>query len=373
MDIVTIMTISGLLLSAVVGDAVLFGRTMRVDFSLPPAIVSHGMTGDAATNIFIAEFSRLSDIAYILPFPSISSSSTQSLLSVFAKPLGVDPVAEVIQRKFVSDVTNMKFAMVKGPGPNEELLLGVITYPSGSTRRFTLPGDNKRPDEVIERMARQVASDLLPYRVGLSDYLAGVKGDREGFKSALKLAQEALAREFDAGGATQRALLYNLLGLLALHQNDLAAADAHWATGMQVPMATGTAYAILAVNRAMVALARKDPKQARAMYNTALASKARPYLNYFDAHLDIVDSLTTWAEGDRKAADAGLAQADKKLLTDAALTYRAAIATEEGRHADAKVFAEKATFLKTLKSIHPDLVGSVFWIDPTKGGLTLRQ
>jgi len=373
MDIVTIMTISSLLLGAVVGDAVLFGRTMRVDFSVPPAIVSQGMTEEAATNIFVAEFSRLSDIAYILPYPTIASSSTQSLLSVFAKPLGIDSVAEVIQRKFVADVTSMKFAMVKGPGPNEELLLGVITTPSGHARRFTLPGDNKRPHELIERMARHVASDTLPYRVALFDYLAGVRGDREGFKRALKLTQEALAREFEAERATQRAMLYNLLGLLASHQNDLAAADAHWATGMQVPRATGTAYAILAVNRAMVALARKDPKQARAMYNTALASKARPYLHYFDIHLAIVDSLITWAEGDRKAADAGLAQADQTHLTDAALTYRAAIATEEGRHADAKMFAEKATFMKTLKSLHPDLVGSVFWIDPTKGGLTLRQ
>lgn len=373
MDIGTLLVIVGMLLGAVIGDAVLFGKTMRIDFSLPPAVTAQGMTQEAAEQLFIAEFARLADIAFILPFPTIAQANKDSLLAVVAKPLKIDPVVEVIQSKFGSDVVSMRFAMMKGPGPDENTLFGVVTRPNGSSTRYTRIGPDKRPDELVEQMARHIASEALPYRVALADYLTGVQGDPEGFTRARKLAHNALANGFDKSTATQRAMLYNTLGLLAVHQNDLAAADALWATGMQVPMANGTAYAILAVNRAFVALGRKDAKQARAMYDIALASRTMPYLGYFDHHLDIVNSLITWGEGDREAADAGLVQAGHNLVADTALTYRATIAAEQGRDADAKSFAEKAAFLKTLKSIHPDLVGSVFWVNPTKGGLTLRQ
>lgn len=373
MDIGTLLIIAGMFLGAVIGDAVLFGKTMRVDFSLPPAVTAQGMTQEAAEQLFIAEFSRLADIAFILPFPTIAQANKDSLLAVVAKPLKIDPVVEVIQSKFGSDLVSMRFAMMKGPGPSEDTLFGVVTHPNGSSSRYSRVGQDKRPDELVEQMARHIASEALPYRVALSDYLAGVQGDPEGFKRAHKLAHKGLANGFDKSTATQRAMLYNTLGLLAVHQNDLAAADALWATGMQVPMANGTAYAILAVNRAFVALGRKDAKQARAMYNIAMASRTMPYLGYFDHHLDIVNSLITWGEGNRDAADAGLVRTGYNLVADTALTYRAAIAAEQGREVDAKSFAEKAAFLKTLKSIHPDLVGSVFWVNPTKGGLTLRQ
>jgi hypothetical protein len=373
MDIGTLLIIAGMFLGAVIGDAVLFGKTMRVDFSLPPAVTTQGMTQEAAEQLFIAEFSRLADIAFILPFPTISQANKDSLLAVVAKPLKIDPVVEVIQSKFGSDLVSMRFAMMKGPGPNENILFGVVTHPNGSSSRYTRIGPDKRPDELVEQMARHIASEALPYRVALSDYLMGVQGDPEGFKRAHNLAHRALANGFDKSTATQRAMLYNTLGLLAVHQNDMATADALWATGMQVPMANGTAYAILAVNRAFVALGRKDAKQAREMYDIALASRTMPYLGYFDHHLDIVNSLIAWGEGDRETADEGLIQAGHNLVADTALTYRATIAAEQGRDADAKAFAEKAAFLKTLKSIHPDLVGSVFWVNPTKGGLTLRK
>lgn len=373
MDIGTILLLASMFLGAVVGDAVLFGKTMRVDFSLPPAVTAQGMTEDAAEQLFIAEFSRLADIAFILPFPTIAHANKDSLLSVVAKPLKIDPVVEVIQSKFGSDLVSMKFAMVKGPADNEDTLFGVVTHPNGQTTRYSRTGQDRQPDQLVEGMARHIASEALPYRVALSDYLAGVKGDPDGFRRAGKLARKALAVGFDRSTATQRVMLYNTLGLLAVHDNDLEAAEDLWATGMEVPLANGTAYAILAVNRAFVALARRDPQKARAMYDVALEQRTMPYLSYFDHHLDIVDSLITWAEGDRDAADAKLIETGHNLVADTVLTYRSKLAAEQGHVADATAFGKKAAFLKTLKHIHPDLVGSVFWVDPGKGGLTLRQ
>ena len=373
MDIGTLLVLAGMFLGAVVGDAVLFGKTMRVDFSLPQTVTSQGITQETAEQLFIAELSRLSDIAFILPFPTVAQANKDSLLAVVAKPLKIDPVVEVIQSKFGSDVVSMKFAMMKGPGDSEHTLIGVVTTPNGSTTRYSRTGSDRRPDELVEQMARHIASENLPYRVAMADYVAGVQGDPKGFEQARELANKALGNGFDKSTATQRAMLYNTLGLLEVHAGNLAAADALWAKGMAVPMAKGTAYSILAVNRAFVSLAQRDAKQARAHYNIALANLQLPYLGYFDHHLGIVDSLITWGEGDRVTADAGLVRTGYNLVADTALTYRSEIAAEQGRPVDAKEFAEKAAFLKTLKHIHPDLVGSVFWVNPTKGGLTLRQ
>jgi len=373
MDIGTLLVLAGMFLGAVVGDAVLFGKTMRVDFSLPQSVTAQGMTQEAAEQIFIAEFSRLADIAFILPFPTIAQANKDSLLAVVAKPLKIDPVVEVIQAKFGADLVSMKFALMTGPGETEQTLFGVVTHPNGSTTRYSRTGNVRRPDELVEQMARHIASEALPYRVALSDYLAGVQGDPKGFERARTLAHKALAVGFDKSTATQRAMLYNTLGLLEVHAGDLEAADALWAKGMAVPLANGTAYSILAINRAFVALGRRDVKKARSMHKVALANRTMPYLGYFDHHLGIVDSLVTWGEGDRATADAGLVRTGYNLVADTALNYRSEIAAELGRPVDAREFAEKAAFLKTLKHIHPDLVGSVFWVNPIKGGLTLRQ
>ena len=373
MDIGTLLVIAGMFLGAVVGDAVLFGKTMRVDFSLPQTVTSRGMTQEAAEQIFISELSRLSDIAFIIPFPTVAQANKDSLLAVVAKPLKIDPVVEVIQSKFGSDLVSMKFAMMKGPGDTEQTLIGTVTMPNGSTTRYSRTGSDRRPDELVEQMARHIASEKLPYRVAMADYVSGVQGDPKGFALARNLAHKALGNGFDKSTATQQAMLFNTLGLLEVHAGNLAAADALWAKGMAVPMATGTAYSILAINRAFVSLAQRDAKQARAYYNIALANRQLPYLSYFNHHLSIVDSLITWGEGDRATAEAGLVRIDRDQVGDTVLTYRSEIAAELGRPVDAKEFAEKAAFLKTLKHIHPDLIGSVFWVNPTKGGLTLRQ
>lgn len=372
MDIGTLLVIASMFLGAIIGDAVLYGKTMRVDFSLPQSVSSIGLTQETAEQLFIAEFSRLADIPFILPFPTVAQANKDSLLAVVAKPLNIDPVVEVIQSKFGSDLVSMRFAMMQGPNPNEDTLLGVVTLPSGSSTRYSRSGPKERPDLLVEQMARHIASETLPYRVALSDYLAGVRGDPEGFNRARALANKALAAGFDETTATQRVMLHNTLGLIAVHEKDLALADKLWATGMQVPLATGTAYAIVAANRAVVALARKDFRQARAMYDVALTKRRIPYLPYFDHHLHIIGSLVVWGEGDPKAADRLLENYQEELIGDTILAYRAEIANEQGRPADAQVLLERAAFLKTLKSIHPDLIGSVFWVNPTKGTLTRR-
>jgi hypothetical protein len=39
----------------------------------------------------------------------------------------------------------------------------------------------------------------------------------------------------------------------------------------------------------------------------------------------------------------------------------------------AKELTTQANFLRSLKNTHPDLIGSVYWVDPVAGGLTRRQ
>ncbi len=372
MDIGTLLVLASLLFGAVVGDAVVFGKTMRVDVTLPKSVESHGFTQDAAENMFISEFARLSDIPFILPFPTVAQASKDSLLSVVAKPLKIDPIVELLQDKFGSERVTMKLVMIDGDGNGNSELHALITDSNGLVGKVMLAGPERAPSALVEAMARRIASDTLPYRVALTYYNEGLRGQATGFSEARDLANKTLQLGFDKTKATQRAMLFNVLGLVTAQEGNFIAADERFADGMQVPVVSGTARAIIAANRAMMALSRKDAKAARAFHTIAMAEKTMPYLDYFDQHLVIIDGLIRWAEGDLDGAEAQFLAVERYLLGDTALTYRAELLRFSNRTEEANALTAKAAFLKTIRNQHPDLIGSVFWVDPIAGGLRRR-
>lgn len=371
MDISTLVILASLLFGAIVGDAVVFGKTMRVEFSLPKTVEAQGLTQDAAEEVFISEFTRLADIPFILRFPTVAHASKDSILSVVAKPLKIDPIVELLQDKFGADRVSMKLLIVNSAEPGQLEVNAMISTPAGHSK-LVMKGSDKTPIAVVEAAAHLLAAQLLPYRVALSYYDKGLAGEQGRFRDASELARRALRAGYDKANATQRAMLFNVLGLIAVQENDLKAAEEFWADGMQVPLAAGTAKAIMAANRAVLAVARKDPKAARELYDTAMASKTHPYLDYFDLHLEMINAIVLWAEGRTAEAEAKFRIAERNLVGDTALTYRARLLDHMNRRDEAKAVAERAAYMKTVRNQHPDLVGSVFWVDPVNGGLTRR-
>ena len=372
MDISTLFVLASLLFGAIIGDAVVFGKTMRAEFTLPKTVETQGFTQDAAENIFISEFARIADIPFILPFPTVAQANKDSLLSVVAKPLKIDPIVELLQDKFGADRVSMKLLMVPSPEEGKLQVTALVTTSGGQSKKFVVAGPDKAPAALIEETARQIAADLLPYRVSLSYYDQGLAGKPERFAAARELASAALQSGFDKTRATQHGMLFNVLGLVAAQQKNLAAADEYWADGMQVPMASGTATAILAANRAVLAVARKDPKAAREFYNIAMASKTPPYLDYFDLHLEMINAIILWSEGKHQEAETNFLYVERVLVGDTAPNYRARLLQHMNRNEEAQAVAKRAAYLKTIRNQHPDLVGSVFWVDPVNGGLTPR-
>lgn len=372
MDFGTLFLIASFMLGGIVGDAVLFGKTMRVNFSLPKVIEAQGFTQDAAESVFISELVRLSDIPFILPFPTVAQASKDSLMSVVAKPLRIDPLVELLQDKFGSDRVNMKMLMFEGEVDGTMDLHALVTLPNGQAMTLKRTGKTRNPYGLVEAMARAIATEALPYRVALSHYDQGLKGRADGFAVAKDLANRTLAEGFDKTKAQQRAMLFNVLGLIAMHENDPAGAELRWSEGMDVPLASGTARAILATNRAYLALSRRDIPAARQLYDMAMAFKKRPYLEYFDRHLTIFDGVILWGEGDLIAAEERFLSVETFVLGDTALTYRSRLLAFRNRQEEAASLATKAAFLKTIRNEHPDLIGSVFWVDPIRGGMQRR-
>jgi len=372
MDLGTLAMLASMLFGAIVSDAILFGKTMRVEFTVPKVVAEQGFTQDVAERLFISEFGRLADISFILPFPTISQASQDSLLSIVAKPLRIDPIAELVQRKIGSDVVSIQNTMVNAGGATKFDIYSVVTDAGGSVSRHVMTGASDAPAKLVEGMARRIASDTLPYRVAMSDYVIGLHGDPKGFEMAKQLAEHALGTGFDRSKATQRVMLYNVLGLLKVRENDPAAAEQIWAEAMQVPFAKGASYSIVAANRAFIAISQRDFRHAREMHGIALANKVRPYLDYYDDHLKFLDALISWGEGNTQAAEGQFAVLEKALIGDTAPTYLATLLSAQGRTEEAKAATARATFMKTVKTQHPDLVGSVYWVDPVKGGFKRR-
>ncbi len=104
----------------------------------------------------------------------------------------------------------------------------------------------------------------------------------------------------------------------------------------------------------------------------AMALKKPPYLEYFDRHLTMLDGVILWGEGDLIGAEERFLSVEAFVLGDTALTYRSRLLEFRNQPEEAARLATKAAFLKTIRNEHPDLMGSVFWVDPIRGGMKRR-
>ena len=60
------------------------------------------------------------------------------------------------------------------------------------------------------------------------------------------------------------------------------------------------------------------------------------------------------------------------VISDTPLFYRSQLLASQGKMKEAQALSNQAKTLKSIRTSHPDLIGSVFWVDVIKGGLTAR-
>jgi tetratricopeptide (TPR) repeat protein len=372
-DLTSLALLAGLFFGAVIGDAALFGDPLRLQISVPTRLANAGFTEGAAEQIFANEVARIGEVLSIVPTPSVEVSSSRSIFAAMAKPLNLEDLVVTLQRQVGRDVVQIRGQVMESPqGKGLEMLVS-----AQSPRELPVSLRMQQPDgdpvALVERASKEVLAQISPYRVALTDFVALIRGDPSAMGRVRERADAALSQPWTRTRATERVMLYNLLGVAAMIDGDLAAAEQEFARGVATPGALPAAHGTIALNRAFLALAQQRPAEALADYKEALAKTASVNLAGYSSRLITMAALISWAEGDTVAAERLLRQAtasdpDNRM----GYLYLGRLLAEKGDGSGAEAVRAAAAGQARYELDYPALAMSELWVDPVKGGLERR-
>ena len=106
MDLTTLMTVAGLFLSIVVGNAAILGESLFASISVPKAVETSGLDRATAERLFAAQVAWYARLPSILPTPSVSTSSAPSVAMALAKPIQLGDLVYSVQTQLRTDVVS---------------------------------------------------------------------------------------------------------------------------------------------------------------------------------------------------------------------------------------------------------------------------
>jgi hypothetical protein len=365
--------VAGLVFSAVIGNAALYGDTLRVQISVPAKLVQEGFTEAAAEQQFAAEVGRLAYTVSVGSTPKVQMNYRPTVLAALAKPLNLDGVVVALQGQFGIDVVSIDGAILADATGSKLDLLMVVGIPNQKPVKITVSQPDGNAQALIERAAAQALEQIVPFRLALTDLNDGLKGDAAKLTQAKDIATRTAAEPWLIGGPSERVMLRDVLAILALIDGDSAEANDQFRRADALPGAVPVAYAIIALNRAFVAVAEKRPADARAALETVPETAADAPLPRWPPKFDTLRAVVAWSNGDMVTAERLLRSAAAALPEDEAPhAYLAQLLALRGDAAGAEQQRQLAQ-----RNHRPDLdfsplVQSSFLVDPVNCGLKRR-
>ena len=311
MDITTLLTVAGLFLSIVAGNAALFGESLFASIAVPKTLETAGFDKPTAERLFAAELAQFTRIPLILPTPNVSISSSPSVMMALAKPLQLQDVVQAIQSQIRQDVASVSAAVLQD-GPGKPLSMVVTVHaPPDAPATFTIQEPDGNVHNLVKAAARETMIVIAPYRVALLDLSGVLSGDVNALKKAEQTALRGLTQPWDPSpqGATELVLLHNLLGVLAILHHDTPAVQQHFRLALSTPGAVRSAYGLVALNGAFHALTERRTADARRLYEKGFAAVGSRSHDILSGRLKVLEALVTWQEGQPFLAEGMLREA----------------------------------------------------------------
>lgn len=363
-DLTTLALLAGLFLTVFAGQAAMYSDSLRVQINVPPSLTDRGFTEAVAEQVFSSEAAHIIRGDSIVPAPSLRINSQPSILSAILQPLSLGGVVPALQAQFgVNHLSVVAGIMQTAPDAatpearklDMVLVVGEPDHPPEQTR---LTQDDGDPVALVRRAAQWTMERVAPYRVALGHFLSGTRGDAGAFARAADTAARALADDTqmlsgpgDASQAAERAMLYNIHGLVAAAQNDLPGAMSAYRAIAQIPQVPRAVQAETALNEAVIALALRQPGPADALQRRAWAHRTTVDLPGFDLDLDLVQGLIAWGQGELEGAERIFAAiAAAAPLSEAAQHYLGRVRAARG---DAEGAAQALAAAQALHHAEP--------------------
>ncbi|MEQ8818444.1 MAG: hypothetical protein RLO51_10485 [Thalassobaculum sp.] len=374
MDLYTLTFITMALAGLVTSEAVWSASTLSVSISVPPRVESIGFTRQAAEEVFAAEVKRIVDAPSTISRPSTRISSRKTVVGVISESLQLRGLTSAIQDSFGQETLHVTGALMKEEGDYRLVLL------VSEQNSIPIQLDLRREDNDVVALLRDGATAtferIAPYRVALSRFLAGIKGDDVQLARASSDTRNALKIPAPVGRETEWAGLNTLDALQYLIANDPAAAKAAFRRAYLDPNISAGAKAVGQVNYSFMAIHDRQPdaalRYARAA-RTYLAGLTEAPWN-FEAYVDVAEGLALWSTGDREAAARFLAAAERKMPRDETpVVYLVRLWSELNRPEEAVAARARLDRAGSFSGEIPAMAISLFWIDPETGKFERRN
>lgn len=374
MDFVTLGFITMALMGLITSEAILNANTLSVAISVPPRVAEMGFTRQAAEEIFAAEVKRIVDAPSTISRPSMRISSRKSVVGALSESLQLGALTTAIQDLFGQETVRVTGALMQ---ESEKYRL-VLTVSDRGTIPIQL--DIRREDNDVVAVLRDGATAtferVAPYRVALSRFLAGIKGDEAQLARSRIDTKTALLAPVQRGRESEWAGLNTLDALHHLMANDTREASAAFKRAYADPSISAGAKTVGQVNYSFMALTGRQPEEA-----WKYARSAREYLAAsdtslwnFEAYVDVSEGLAAWAAGDTATAERLFTQAAQKMPRDETpLVYLVQLLSSLNKTEAAEAARARLEQTTSFSGEIPAMALSLFWIDPKTGVIERRR
>jgi hypothetical protein len=386
-DFTSLFIVASILFGMVIGDAALYGDTLRVQIAVAQDLNNAGFTEATAEQIFTAEAARIVSGKSIIPAPPMRIASNPSVVTALAKPLDLDSVVTALQSQLGIDHLVVSGAILTEAGastavvePGAHPLTAtrldmpiVVAKPQQTPVHTVLVEDDGDPVRLVRKGAAWAMEQVAPYRVVLSHFIEGMAGNTKAMARAREAANRLLNRPWDPTTASERAMARHVLALMAMNDGDFAEADAQFAMADRTPDVAPQVRSQLCLDHAFLAVAMKQPQPAADLLRRSHEIGVAPNLPNFAENLALMEGLIAWSGGDTATAEARFRQViANSPVSDSAHHYLALLLAARGDQQGAAAENKAAALSHPFDQEQEGLAVVLFWTDPIKGGITRR-
>lgn len=365
MDPASLALAAAMVFGLLTADAAVSANSVAVSVSVPPAIVQTGFTAEVAERVFTSEFERMSRARSLLRAPSVRSAREPTIVGVIANALKLDNFTGALQDLLGLDHPRVNVAIVV-PAPNRtRLLVNSVSARSGA---FTVQVESDAGPEALLRIgAMQTMDQFEPYRSALFHFEQALLSSAHDFTRVKAVAQRELARPSTTATLQENSYLQNLLGIVALMEDDRATAERFFRetfrlnTGFNVGR-LNLGFALIELDRYREALDLLTPLVSVSLIpEIALPGRTAPLQEALHSTIGVA----RWGLGDLDGAEASFRTAVRAFPeSEAAHVYWARLMRERGRVAEAVALEEIARTNSLTFDNYPEVANLFFWMNP---------
>ncbi|HEY0834609.1 MAG TPA: hypothetical protein VGE72_11935 [Azospirillum sp.] len=248
-------------------NAVLNSGTVLVDVSVPESIAGDGISPPVAETIFERELQNAVSIPSVVPPPNIRGAREKTLAAALADALKVEDLTFALQMAIGFKPARLEGSLIIEDKTPVLLIDGF----SGATGPFAVRVAQREGESVaalIQRGAVEALWTMQPYLAALYTFERELRAGR--VDAHQDRIEKTIAALPDTPINRERALLQNLLGIAALFENDVVAAESHF----QAAVRSDPANIVPLLNHAFIDLYHDRYPEAEAKMKRALLPQA---------------------------------------------------------------------------------------------------